>query len=370
VENDPAGHALWRDLLRRQGLRVVALQGALSSLRAPAPGERAAAVVVDCQETDLDAATRAHLADWVAQGGTLVLLGEPSTWPGAFAAQASRAVDSGTLAVRPLLGRGPAAGDGDGASDSDSDSDAEDDSAGQEARYGTPEHASLALRPTFAFAGSADVVASFDAGGTYAAVHRHEAGRVFGVASDELTTNVALLRPGNAAAMVALFSSVDRTELRVAEESDGVSPPSTPLAGFQRAGLGLGLVHGVVAALLLFLAEGVRMARPRPDERSRRLAFAEHVEAVGRLYERARAAPHALAAYARFAEERLRARMPRGANDVAAFLSLYARRPPEECRRLWARAQRAKDGGPPAGDELAVLAELSEACDAAMAREA
>ena len=73
----------------------------------------------------------------------------------------------------------------------------------------------------------------------------------------------------------------------------------------------------LVATLVLFFAVGVRLARPKPAAPPRRRAFAEHVEAVGALYARTRSAPHALAAYARFADERLRARMPRGTSDVA-----------------------------------------------------
>ena len=68
-----------------------------------------------------------------------------------------------------------------------------------------------------------------------------------------------------------------------------------------------------------------RARRPAPPPRRR--AFAEHVEAVGALYARTRNAPHALAAYARFADERLRARMPRGTGDVAAFLASRAGMP-------------------------------------------
>jgi hypothetical protein len=188
------------------------------------------------------------------------------------------------------------------------------------------------------------------------------------MAGDELLTNAGLARPGNAAAMVAILSNADRLELRIADPEDGVSPPSTPIAALLRAGLGTGLVHALLAVGVLFLAAGTRLARPRPLLPPRRRAFAEHVEAVGALYARTRNAPHALAAYARFADDRLRARMPRGSGDVAAFLASRARLPLDACQRLWARAVQAKAGAPPLGDELAVLRDLSAATTAAMAQ--
>jgi hypothetical protein len=129
------------------------------------------------------------------------------------------------------------------------------------------------------------------------------------------------------------------------------------------------MIHALFAALALFLAVGVRLARPKPAAPPLRRAFAEHVEAVGALYARTRNAPHALAAYARFADERLRARMPRGTSDVPAFLASRARLPLDVCQRVWARAVAAKAGAPPLGDELAVLKELSAVYSAAMAQD-
>lgn len=204
---------------------------------------------------------------------------------------------------------------------------------------------------------------------TYAAVLARGKGYVLGIADDELFRNAGLARPGNAAAMVSILASADRLELRMADVEDGVSPPSTPIAALLRAGLGMGLGHALVATLLLFFAVGVRLARPKPTPPPRRRAFVEHVEAVGELYGRTRNAAHALAAYARFADERLHARMPRGTADVAAFLASRARLPLDTAQRLWARAVQAEAGAPPLGDEMAVLRELSAVYSAAMAQE-
>jgi hypothetical protein len=386
VADDPAGDEVFRELLRRQGARVETLDRSLASLEPPAEGERDPAVVVDMERTVVDDETSEHLVEWVSKGGVLVLLGSPSSWPRAFG-KAERGTATGKLTVtaRRLLARsatGAAAPaddeaeeeEGDGGSKAsqepveDEEKDAED---GAPVYAEALEHANLATHAAIELGGQRERVAWFDDGPMYAAVLSHGKGYVLGVASAELVTNIGLARPGNAAAMVAILSNADRLHFRLAEHEDGVSPPTSPIAALVRAGLGPGLLHALFATLVLFLAVGVRLARPKPAPPPTRRAFAEHVEAVGALYARTRSAPHALAAYARFVDERLRASMPRGANDVPAFLASRAKLPLETCQRLWARAMAAKGGGAgrATGDDLAVLKELSAVYAAAMTRD-
>ena len=175
--------------------------------------------------------------------------------------------------------------------------------------------------------------------------------------------------PGSASVLVAILASAGRSEFRFADDDDGVAPPSTPIAALLRAGLGLGLAHAAVFAVVLFLAAGSRLARPRPSAPPRRRAFAEHVEAVGALYARAGGARHALAAFAGFADQRLRARMPRGGGDVAAFLAAGAGLPRQACQRTWERAMQSRSKGPARGDELAILRELCALFAAATAQD-
>jgi hypothetical protein len=355
--DDPAGGELFRDVLRRQGVEVATLETSLASLALPKPDERVPAVLVDLEHTDLDDDTRDHLVEWVAAGGVLVLAGHPGEWPKPFGAASASSTGPHKLTARRLLAR------------SAPDTEGDDDALASGPVYAeATEHGMLVADGALTLGVSSEGVASFDDGATYAAVLAHGTGFVLGMAGDELLTNAGLARPGNAAAMVAILSNADRLELRIADPEDGVSPPSTPIAALLRAGLGTGLVHALLAVLVLFLAAGTRLARPRPLLPPRRRAFAEHVEAVGALYARTRNAPHALAAYARFADDRLRARMPRGSGDVAAFLASRARLPLDACQRLWARAVQAKAGAPPLGDELAVLRDLSAATTAAMAQ--
>jgi hypothetical protein len=350
--DDPAGGELFRDVLRRQGFEAKPLASALASLPLPKAGERTAAVVVDLERTDLDDDTRDHLVEWVDAGGVLVLAGNPYEWPKPFGATGAVSTGLHRVKARRLVSRG-------------ADEDEED--AASEPVYGkTLQHGEVVSGAALGFSAATDRAAWFDDEMTYAAVLSHGRGFVLGIASDELMTNAGLARPGNAAVMVAILSNAGRTELRLADAEDGVSPPSTPIAALLRAGLGTGLAHAIAASIVLFLAVGVRMSRPRPAPPPRRRAFAEHVEAVGALYARTRDASHALTAYARFADERLRARMPRGTGDVAAFLSMRARVPLDTCRQLWTRAVQAKGGAPPLGDELAVLRDLTSVYSAAM----
>jgi len=361
--DDPAGDELVRDVLTRQAITVGSLETALSSMPLPHPGERTAAVIVDMDRTVIDDETREHLAAWVEEGGVLVLAGFPPSWLKDYGA--GRASSSGPhkLTARRLLARAVAPGSGE-------ENDDEEDATEESAIYSrTEEHGEVISGDGLKLGGPSERIAWFDDGTTYAAVLTRGRGFVLGIVTNELLTNAGLARPGNAALLVAILASTSRTEMRFADADDGVSPPSTPIAAMLRAGLGMGLGHALVFTLVLFLAVGTRLSRPRPAAPPRRRAFAEHVEAVGALYARARSAPHALTAYARFADERLRARMPRGSSDIAAFLASRARMPLDACQRLWARAMQAKAGAPPIGDELAVLRELGAVYAAAMAQD-
>ena len=362
--DDPAGYELIRDVVSRQGVTLHGLDSSLATMPLPAPGERAPAVLVDMDQTSLDDETREHLLAWVDAGGVLVLAGYPASWPKELKSARASAARPLKITVRRLLLRAPASGD----TAEDEGDDADDRGEGDIYAH-TDEHGELVQTAGLTMGGAIDRVASFADGTLYAASLRRGRGVVVGIATDELFTNAALARPGNAAALVAILASASRTEMRMASTEDGVSPPSTPIAALLRAGLGLALAHAAVFALVLFVAVGRRQSRPRPIRPPRRRAFSEHVEAVGALYARARSAPHALAAYARFADERLRARMPRGSGDVASFLASRARMPLHVCQQLWARAMRAKSGAPPMGDELTVLRELSSLYAAAMAQD-
>jgi hypothetical protein len=363
--DDPAGDELLYDVLRAQGARVGPLDGSLAALSIP-PDPGASTVVVDVSRTPLEDDVRAHLAAWVRAGGALVLVGDPEEWPADLGA-APVATSSRAFTVRPTA----------------------DDAASHEAWHGE-----VADGEALVFAHSVDAgagtppslgepVATFDDGTTYAVALPFGDGWVLGVATDELLTNAGLARPGNATALMGILegftdkltvSDQDQAtpSFQIAEVDDGAAPPPSPFAAMVRVGLGAALLHALAATLVLFVAVGVRLARPRPAPPPRRRAFSEHVEAVGALYARTRSASHALAAYVRFAEVRLRARMPRGSTDVASFLATRSRRPLDACQRLWNRAtapQVAEPKNQRTDDDLVILRDLSAACAAALAED-
>jgi hypothetical protein len=354
--DDPAGQELLVDLLHRQGVRATPLDRTLSSLPLPAPGARTPAVIVDMERTELDDETRSHLLEWVDAGGSLVLAGVPGRWPKELDVGPSPTSGPGRVVARRLLARGGAP-----RSDEGDDDEAEDDSkaaASTAPVYASSLESGSVARGAGLGAAGCERVAWFEDGTTYAVVIGRGQGSIVGIASGELMANAALARPGNAAVLLAILSNADSESFQIAQPEDGVSPPSNPLAALTRAGLGLGLAHALVAAVVLFLAAGTRLHRPVAEPPPTRRAFVEHVEAVGALYRRTGLAAHALAAYTRFAEERLRARMPRGTADMPSFLASRASLPLDECQRVWTRATEARADAPQGG-ELEVLKELS-----------
>lgn len=331
---DPAGDDLLLDVLVREGAKARHLTGSLASL--PMMGADGPAVMVDAEKTPLDDATKTHLVAWVEQGGVLVLAGHPDAWPSEFWAKSEPGTSRDVRVETPCPN--------------------EDDACAPP----RVDHVKLAAPAALSWPHEGPLASSaqLESGELYGAVRAFDKGWVMGLASSELMTNAGLRVHGNAAGLVALLEALDKSDFLVTKPENGVAPPTNPFAGLFRIGLGLALVHGLVFTALLFLSVGIRHARPRPEPPPRRRAFAEHVEATGALYARTRSASHALAAYARFADERLRAKAPRGIGP-AAFLAQQSGADPKDTADLYARAMSARVDSPAAGDELFVLRRLS-----------
>jgi hypothetical protein len=335
---DPSGDELPIDVLRRSGYDAAYLTTSLSAMPIPGASEVAPVVVVDVSRVALEEESVAHVMRWVDAGGVLVLFGTPAFWPAELHATEESAKDDHVDVIsRDVYARG--------------------------ARVGVSRALSWPESEGIAFAGKY----------VYAAHIHHGKGAIVGIVGHELFTNVGVARPDNAGAFVAFFdvAMMDRRntgyergivqaappEVRIARRDDGIPSPSNPFAALVQAGLGKGAWHALAAAVVLFLAFGIRHARPRPAVPAARRAFAEHVEATGAFYGRARAMGHALASYGRFAEMRLRERVPRG-SDPVQFLAARAKVAPEEAARVWKRATEAKAEDPPRGDELATIRDL------------
>ena len=337
--DDPSGDELALDLLRRAGFDAAYLGSSLAALPVPGPTDPSPIVVVDVVRVTLEEESSAHLMRWVEAGGVLVLFGPPAFWPTELGASSDLATSD---QVNVVTGEILAAG----------------------AHVGVPHALSWPGSEAIAWADKS----------VYAAHNTFGKGAVVGVAGHELVTNVGVASPDNAAAFAALLevAAGDRHSSAVADESahaappvqirfaqglDGIAPPSNPFSALVQAGLGRGAWHALAASAVLFLAFGIRQARARPAIPKPRRAFAEHVEATGAFYGRARALGHALASYGRFAEMRLRERVPRG-GDPVQFLAARAKVPAEEAARVWKRATEASAEDPPRGDELTTIRDL------------
>ena len=318
--SDPAGDELPQDVLRAAGFEVGPLPRALASL--PIDDKPPPMVVVDVDRVTLEDESSAHLLRWVENGGVLVLFGSPSKWPkelGATSASASgRDVTIGEI---------------------------------RDVRLAHPAALAWKDSQTLAMVGDEPYIARKDL----------QRGSVVGVANGDLFTNVGMMPPVNPAALRFLFEVAsdlaDTREIQVARQEDGIAPPSNPFSALVAAGLLKGSAHAVLASMLLFLAYGIRQARARPAAAATRRAFTEHVEATGAFYDRTRVFAHALSAYGKFVEMRLRERIPRG-TEPASFLAARSGADPDHVARVYARALAAKSDDETKGDELATIKEL------------
>lgn len=399
---DPAGDELPIEVLRRSGFHVASLGSSLASLPIPDREHDAPVVIVDAERVAIEDETQAHLMRWVEAGGVLVLFGPPVAWPHELGAKQVVPASSRDLTVRT---RDPSHGPvnletvDDDDDDSDSPATPKLPAAGRggvepieirgahtthgdafewdrdKAHEGASSSSALIEPETIGFIGGENK--------TYASIRRVRKGLVLGVANDDLFTNVGVLAHHNAAALVTMIRAAahhparhrtptsravapnaahPESELRVARAEDGIPPPSSPFAALLAARLGKGVWHALGFAVLLFLAYGIRHARPRSPEPPSRRAFAEHVEATGAFYGRARAHTHALHAYGQYLELRVREMIPRGADPIA-FLATRSGEKEERVAELFDRATKAKAGDPPKGDELDVIEELRRLLD-------
>ncbi|HVH44244.1 MAG TPA: DUF4350 domain-containing protein, partial [Labilithrix sp.] len=370
---NPAGAELPTNILERNGYDVRPLGSSLATMPIPEADQGTPVVIVDLEKVPLEEEARAHVVRWVEAGGVLVLFGEPGDWPATLRGKHVTA-DTHALVVRARDPNG-------GLEDLDAEEEEEEPTT-----IGAPveiDGARTARRDAFAWTAenaSAETI-GFLGKEIYASKRRLGKGIVLGIANDDLFTNVGVMPRRNAAALVTLIraashdpgrkltvlpsGAVNLGELRIARAEDGVPPPSNPFAALVAAGLGKGAWHALAASILLFLAYGIRQARPRMDEKRGRRVFAEHIVATGAFYERTRAHAHALGAYGRFMDLRLREALPRG-SDPVAFLASHSDADPARIAELYARATTAKADDEARGDELVVIEELRRMVEKAL----
>lgn len=421
--DDPAGDELPVAVLKKHGFEVAPLGRSIASVptetEKTAPGAKddgkPEIIVIDVDRVPLvEEETQAHLMRYIEEGGVLVLFGRPSGWPKDLGAK------PGTAATRELVYQ-----------------DYEvvfDWSTGRKEKWQRTHSVTgrIAQRTTVDWNDATAIgwLGKDPEKDAYVVRKLVGKGVVYGIANDDMFTNVGILPKHNAAVLVSIMklaatdarilrpqadadksaqktgepepsgggmgrsqdedSEADDSEtdddrgtrakpapkstppgeepsaprevgkgvkVRHAQREDAIPPPSSPFAALIAAGLGKGTWHALAAAILLFLAYGIRQARPRDRAPQARRAFAEHVEATGAFWGRAKALPHALASYGKFVEMRLRERIPRG-SDPVFFLATRAKVDPDHAAKVWKRATEAKDDDPVRGDELETIKEL------------
>lgn len=154
------------------------------------------------------------------------------------------------------------------------------------------------------------------------------------MADGQLFTNASLAVADNAAILQILMSSLLVPVQIVTQETGLVA--TTPFDSVARGRLAPFMLQLSAFLIIFFVLRGAAFGKLMDRHVIRRRRFAEHIEALGLQYARARAGRHAATAYATWAVERLRERMPgeRGLGDLAAATAARTGKPLGEVARL------------------------------------
>jgi hypothetical protein len=362
---DAAGSDTLRGLLEKQNVEVKPLRSSLAKISIPTAADRETtpALYVDVDRIPLEEDTQEHLLRWVDAGGILVLAGTPKRWPARLGAKIEPSTSRVVTVTTYTEETRKKAHSADDQTDDDDDDDDETTMVPRvdNAKLSVPAAAHWVDKGTFVLASTGDEK-------DYVVGEMRGAGAIYAAASDDLFTNAGLAIPGNAAAAIAILSNVPRTKFLFAQPGSGFSSPTNPFAGLINAGLGLPLIHALLATIILFFAVGMRLAAPLPDAPAQRRAFTEHVFATAAVYGRSKSAKHALASFGRYAEPRLAKKLSRNAPDIVTFLSQRSGEPIELCAVIWNRAMVAREAENdlPQGDELKILRTLTSIYSRAM----
>lgn len=167
-------------------------------------------------------------------------------------------------------------------------------------------------------------------GSTYALRIEIGLGAVTVLADERVLTNGGLMLADNPALAVSLLAVADGpVELVDGLLSFGTDSPAEAMQALHLTPVILQLLALVLA---LYLWRGVRFGRPRDPPAHARRRFAEHIEALGLQYARARAGRHAARQYATWALERLRDRTSGQGGLYGAAQTIAARTGDDETR--------------------------------------
>lgn len=159
-------------------------------------------------------------------------------------------------------------------------------------------------------------------------------------------SNASLAAADNAALLVPLLFPADAVIDLVGEWTR--DEPENPLGQLRAAGLLPWVLQLMALGLCYALYRGQPFARRRAPPEVGRRRFSEHAQALGQRWAEAGAASAALKAYATWATEQLRERLPVGTEQTVAGLarviSEKTGKPPEAVARTLERARQAQLG--------------------------
>ncbi|MCR9160180.1 MAG: DUF4350 domain-containing protein [Nannocystaceae bacterium] len=189
-------------------------------------------------------------------------------------------------------------------------------------------------------------------------------GGVTVLADDHLFTNAALAFPGNPEALVQTVGSFERSEVEFVDAwaSVGARNPAESIA---HTHLTAAIVQLLVLVVALYLWRGVRFGRGRDPAGQSRRAFVQHAVAMGRQYEKAKAATFAAGLFSAWVLERLRNRFSSAASagllGLAQEVARVSGRDETDVMRLLVTAHgaiesRLSPGG--TGEDLALIRDL------------
>jgi hypothetical protein len=203
-----------------------------------------------------------------------------------------------------------------------------------------------------------------DAGNPYVTSYEIGFGAVTLIADDHMFTNAALAFEGNPEMLVLNLESLDanRVEFVDAWASKGAD---TPADSISHTHLTAAIVQLLLLIVALYLWRGARFGRGRDPVRQSRRAFVQHAVAMGRQYEKARAATFAAGLFSAWVLERLRNRFSSAATagllGLAQEVARVSGRDETDVMRLLVAAHgavesRLSPGG--TGEDLALIRDL------------
>lgn len=181
-------------------------------------------------------------------------------------------------------------------------------------------------------------------------------------ADASLLTNASMLSKDNAFVLMGMVYAFP-AQIEFAGGLTGTGAQS-PYEALVNAKLGQLLLQIALLMLVLYLARGVAFATLRDPPEAGRRRFLDHLEALGRVFQRARASHYALHHYAAWALTKLNDRVRPGQSlsviELGSALAKRTGKPEREVISILADAATARSHAdePATGEELRVLKQL------------